>query len=136
MARRGGHHGRQVRRAGGRCSSGPQGPPPPPLPELPKDFKPAPSEAAAIAAIAKSGVEVRPLAQNIPWREANFRLAGSNDGRGDCPLKDVTSLVELNWERPGSPMRDWPPSPPWVTCKICRRRSLRSPMPAWPTSKA
>lgn len=74
-----------------------KGPPPPPLPELPKDFKPAPAEAAAIAAIAKSGVEVRPLAQNIPWREANFRLAGSNvTDAVIAPLKDVTSLVELN----------------------------------------
>lgn len=74
-----------------------KGPPLPPLPELPKDFKPAAAEAAAIASIAKSGVDVRPLAQNIPWREANFRLAGSNvTDAVIAPLKDVTSLVELN----------------------------------------
>ena len=74
-----------------------KGPPPPPLPELPKDFKPAAAEAAAIATIAKAGVDVRPLAQNIPWREANFRLAGSNiTDAVIAPLKDVTSLVELN----------------------------------------
>jgi len=74
-----------------------KGPPPPPLPELPKDFKPAAAEAAAMTAISKSGVEVRPLAQNIPWREANFRLAGTNVTDATiAPLKDVTSLVELN----------------------------------------
>lgn len=74
-----------------------KGPPPPPLPELPKDFQPAAAEGAAIAAIAKSGVEVRPLAQNVPWREANFRLAGTNVTDATiAPLKDVTSLVELN----------------------------------------
>ena len=74
-----------------------KGPPPPPLPELPKDFKPGSAEEAAIATIAKVGVDVRPLAQNIPWREANFRLAGSNvTDAVIAPLKDVTSLVELN----------------------------------------
>ncbi|MBN8248202.1 MAG: hypothetical protein J0L84_12250 [Verrucomicrobia bacterium] len=74
-----------------------KGPPPPPLPELPKDFKPAAAETAAIATIAKSGIEVRPLAQNVPWREANFRLAGTNVTDATlAPLKEVTSLVELN----------------------------------------
>jgi len=74
-----------------------KGPPPPPLPELPKDFQPAAAEAAAMAAIAKSGVEVRPLAQNVPWREANFRLAGTNVTDATlAPLKDIASLVELN----------------------------------------
>ena len=74
-----------------------KGPPPPPLPELPKDFAPGAGEAAAIATIAKSGVEVRPLAQNIPWREANFRLAGTNiTDEVLVPLRDITSLVELN----------------------------------------
>ena len=75
----------------------PSGPPPPPLPELPKDFKAGAGEAAAIAAIAKSGIEVRPLAQNSPWHEANFRLAGTNVTDATiAPLKDITSLVELN----------------------------------------
>lgn len=74
-----------------------KGPPPPPLPELPKDFKPSAAETAAMATIAKSGVEVRPLAQNVPWREANFRLAGTNVTDDTiAPLKEVTSLVELN----------------------------------------
>lgn len=70
--------------------------PRPPSPELPKDFKPGANEAAAIAAIAKSGVDVRPLAQNVPWKEANFRLQGTNvTDKTIEPLKDVTSLVEL-----------------------------------------
>lgn len=74
-----------------------KGPPPPPLPELPKEFKPSAAEPPAMAAIAKSGVEVRPLAQNIPWREANFRLAGTNVTDATiAPLKEITSLVELN----------------------------------------
>jgi hypothetical protein len=68
-----------------------------PDPELPKDFKPGAGEAAAIAAIAKSGVDVRPIAQNTPWREANFRLQGTNITDATiAPLKDVQSLVELN----------------------------------------
>lgn len=70
--------------------------PRPPAPELPKDFKPGANEAAAIAAIAKSNVDVRPLAQNVPWREANFRLQGTNvTDKTIEPLKDITSLVEL-----------------------------------------
>ena len=75
----------------------PVGPPPPPLPELPKDFVPSAAETNAIAAIAKSGVDVRLIAQNGPWREGNFRLSGSNvTDAVIAPLKDVTSLVELN----------------------------------------
>lgn len=75
----------------------PAGPPPPPLPDLPKDFVPTAAETNAIAAIAKSGVDVRLIAQNGPWREANFRLAGTNiTDAVIAPLKDVTSLVELN----------------------------------------
>ncbi len=73
------------------------GPPPPPLPELPKDFKPGADEAAALATLAKAGLDVRPVAQNSPWREANFRLAGTNvTDTSIAPLKSVTSLIELN----------------------------------------
>lgn len=73
------------------------GPPPPPLPELPKEFKPSAGEAAALATLLKAGLEVRPVAQNVPWREANFRLAGTNvTDAAIAPLKDVTSLIELN----------------------------------------
>lgn len=74
-----------------------QGPPAPPLPELPKEFKPTAGEAAALATLGKAGLEVRPIAQNSPWREANFRLAGTNvTDAAIAPLKEVTSLVELN----------------------------------------
>ncbi len=67
-----------------------------PEPVLPKDFKPGPAEAAAIATLAKAGVNVRPLAQNIPWTEANFRLMGTNITDAQlAPVKDVASLVEL-----------------------------------------
>ena len=67
-----------------------------PLPELPKDFKAGAGEAAALAALAKSGVEARPVAQNSPWREANFRLKGAevNDKTLE-PLKDLASVIEL-----------------------------------------
>jgi len=74
-----------------------QGPPPPPLPELPKDFQPGPNETAAVAALAKAGLEVRPVAQNVSWREANFRLAGTNVTDASlAPLKNIPSLIELN----------------------------------------
>ena len=68
----------------------------PPLPELPKEFAPTAGEAAAISALAKLGVEPRPIAQNVPWKEANFRLKGGEIT--DAALKDigqVTSLVDL-----------------------------------------
>ncbi|MEN9732821.1 MAG: hypothetical protein RLZ45_816 [Verrucomicrobiota bacterium] len=74
-----------------------QGPPLPPLPELPKEFKAAAGEAAALATLSKAGLEVRPIAQNSAWREANFRLAGTNvTDASIAPLKEVTSLIELN----------------------------------------
>lgn len=64
---------------------------------LPQDFKPGPAEAKAIATLAQSGVEVRPVAMNVPWTEANLRLLGSNvTDAVIAPLKDVTSLIDLN----------------------------------------
>ncbi|MEI6340702.1 MAG: c-type cytochrome domain-containing protein [Verrucomicrobiota bacterium] len=67
-----------------------------PLPELPKDFKPSPSEATALAALAKAGIEARPVAQNSPWREANFRLKGPEvTDKTLEPLKDLASLIEV-----------------------------------------
>ena len=48
--------------------------PVPPLPQLPKEFQPASSEAAGITALSKAGVEARPIALGVPWKEANFRL--------------------------------------------------------------
>ena len=68
----------------------------PPLPELPKDFKPAAAEAAAIAALNKAGVDPRPLAQDSPWKEANFRLKGAEITDASlAPLSGLGSLVEL-----------------------------------------
>ena len=66
-------------------------------PVLPKDFKPGPNEAKAIAKLTEAGVDVRPIAVNVPWREANLRLQGTNASDATVALlKDVTSLVELN----------------------------------------
>jgi hypothetical protein len=66
-------------------------------PVLPADFKPGPNEAKAIAKLAETGVEARPIAVNVPWREANFRLQGTNITDGTLvPLKDMASLVEVN----------------------------------------
>ena len=76
----------------------PSGPPKPtvPVPELPKDFKPSAGETAALAALAKAGIEVRLVAQNAPWHEVNLRLLGTNiTDQAIAPLKDVTSLIEL-----------------------------------------
>jgi len=72
------------------------GKPPVPAPELPKDFKPAAAEAPALAALAKGGVDVRPVAQNSPWREVNLRPQGASiTDESIAGLKDVTSLIEL-----------------------------------------
>jgi hypothetical protein len=69
----------------------------PPGPVLPTDFKPGPNEAKAISQIAQKGVDVRPVAMNSPWREANFRLQSTNiNDAAIAPLKDITSLVDLN----------------------------------------
>jgi mono/diheme cytochrome c family protein len=64
---------------------------------LPTDFKPGPGEPKAIAALAKIGVEVHPIAMNVPWTEANFRLQGTNITDAALPsLKELPSLVDLN----------------------------------------
>ena len=68
-----------------------------PGPVLPADFKPSSAEQKAIAALAQKGIDVRPIAANLNWREANFRLLGT--GVTDtvvAPLKDVVGLVDLN----------------------------------------
>jgi hypothetical protein len=67
-----------------------------PAPVLPKDFQPSPAETAALAALAKNGIEVRAVAQNSPWREVNLRPQGASiTDASVAPLKDVTSLIEL-----------------------------------------
>jgi len=68
-----------------------------PGPPLPADFKPSANETKAIAKATEAGVDVRPIAVNVPWREANLRLQGTNATDGTlASLKDVASLVELN----------------------------------------
>jgi mono/diheme cytochrome c family protein len=65
--------------------------------DLPANFKPGGNEAKAIAKIAQSGVDVRPIAMNVPWTQANLRLQGTNvTDAVIAPLKDVTSLTDLN----------------------------------------
>lgn len=67
-----------------------------PLPELPKDYKPGAAETGALAVLAKAGIEARPVAQGSPWREANFRLKGSEvTDKTLEPLKDLGSVIEL-----------------------------------------
>ena len=68
-----------------------------PSPVLPADFKPGAAEQKAIAALAHKGIDVRPIAANLNWREANFRLLGT--GVTDtviAPIKDIAGLVDLN----------------------------------------
>src|SRR5213076_1022075 len=66
-------------------------------PPLPADFKPGPNEAKAIAKLTEAGIDVRPIAINVPLREANLRLQGTNATDATLAmLKDMASLVELN----------------------------------------
>src|SRR5438876_9461948 len=68
-----------------------------PLARLPAEFKPNANEAKAASKFAQLGVDVRPIAMNVHWTEANFRPQGT--GINDvviAPLKDVTSLTDLN----------------------------------------
>ena len=68
-----------------------------PAPVLPTDFKPSGAEQKAIAALGQKGVDVRPIAANSPWREANFRLLGTNvTDAVIAPIKDVASVIDLN----------------------------------------
>jgi mono/diheme cytochrome c family protein len=65
--------------------------------ELPANFKPSANEAKAVARFAQMGVEIRPIAMNLPWTQANFRLQGTNSTDAlIAPLKEVTSLTDLN----------------------------------------
>ncbi|MEO7299829.1 MAG: c-type cytochrome domain-containing protein, partial [Verrucomicrobiota bacterium] len=61
------------------------------------DYKPTPLELKAIAKFEELGVAVRPIAQNVNWREANFRSLGTNaSDTAIAPLKDVVGLMDLN----------------------------------------
>ena len=69
----------------------------PAAPELPKDFKPSGAEQKAVAALAQKGIDLRPIAMNTPWRQANLRLLGMSVNDATlASLKDVASLVDLN----------------------------------------
>ncbi|HKS38691.1 MAG TPA: c-type cytochrome domain-containing protein [Verrucomicrobiae bacterium] len=70
---------------------------PTPESELPANFKPGAGEAKALAKFAQAGVDIRPIAVNLPWTQANFRLQTTNvTDAVIAPLKDVTSLTDLN----------------------------------------
>ncbi len=87
--------GKSVPGTAGTATTAAAGPTVPP-PVLPKDFAAPPGESNAIAALAKGGIDVRPIAQNVPWHEVNLRLLG--DGVTDktlAPLKEVPSLIEV-----------------------------------------
>jgi mono/diheme cytochrome c family protein len=60
-------------------------------------IKPSSGEAAAITKLGAGGVDVRPVAMNMNWREANFRSQGTNATDATiAPLKDIYTLVDLN----------------------------------------
>src|SRR5437773_6946196 len=68
-----------------------------PLAGLPADFKPGPNEAKAAAKVAQLGVDIRPVAMNTHWTEANFRPQGASiSDPVIAPLKELTSLTDLN----------------------------------------
>lgn len=70
--------------------------PVPPMPKLPDAFQAPSGEVAAIDTLTKFGVEPRPIAQGVPWKEANFRLKGAEVTDASlAPLKNMKSLVEL-----------------------------------------
>ena len=68
-----------------------------PGPVLPADFKPSAAEQKAVATLAQKGIDVRPIAANLNWREANLRLLGTGvTDTAIVPLKDILGLVDLN----------------------------------------
>jgi hypothetical protein len=78
-------------------AKGPSKPATPPGPLLPADFKPSAAEQKAITSLAQKGIDVRPIAANLNWREANLRLHGTSvTDTVVAPLKDILGLVDLN----------------------------------------
>lgn len=60
-------------------------------------FKPSPAELKAIAELEGAGISARPIAMNVPWREVNLQLLGSNiTDKSVAPLKEIQSLVHIN----------------------------------------
>ncbi len=79
------------------ASKGESKPKGPPGPVLPADFKPSAAEQKAIAALAQKGIEIRPIAANSNWREANLRLHGTNVTDATvAQLRDIAGLIDLN----------------------------------------
>ena len=61
------------------------------------EFKPSSAELKATAQLEAAGVSIRPVAQNVNWKEASFRALGTNaTDAAIAPLKDVLGLLELN----------------------------------------
>lgn len=59
--------------------------------------KPSAAETSAIAKLGAAGIDVRPVAVGLNWREANFRVLGTNATDANiAPVKDIMNLVELN----------------------------------------
>lgn len=55
------------------------------------------AEQEAIKKLGALGVSVRPIAQNVPWKEANVRPQDTNKtSEAVALLKDIPSLVDLN----------------------------------------
>jgi mono/diheme cytochrome c family protein len=61
------------------------------------DYKPGAAETKAIGVLEAAGVSIRPIAQNMNWREASFRPLGSiATDAAVAPIKDVLGLLDLN----------------------------------------
>ena len=61
------------------------------------EYKPSAAENKAVAALEAQGVSIRPVAQNLQWKEATFRSLGTNATDATiAPLKDVIGLLDLN----------------------------------------
>ncbi len=60
-------------------------------------IKPVSGEAGAITKLGTAGIDVRPVAMNMNWREANFHPQGTNITDATIvPLKEIVTLVDLN----------------------------------------
>ncbi len=61
------------------------------------DFKPSGAEVKAVVQLEAAGVSVRPIAQNVNWKEATFRGLGTNATDATiAPVKDILGLLDLN----------------------------------------
>lgn len=62
-----------------------------------KPTKDTPKEQEAITKLAGLGISVRPIAQNLPWKETTVRPQDTNKtSEAIALLKDIPSLVDLN----------------------------------------